>query len=184
MRAVYLKTLQRGKSQKGNVTFSLKQEWIWYLSLCIFLLVLSASSRSHGVHLLSCCFSHSQSSRLKWPDYVSAWLSGDPVVDSPKGTVSRLKKKRKPYIFFSHESLWKKIKRKWGWQWDKLNDDKTCFTQWFWIYKVTLFLRATGILVTAALIKVSRQRHFSTRNPHPYCPSRLLAFLHATIRSA
>lgn len=60
-------------------------------------------------------------------------------------------------FFFTHEALWgKKRKRKWGWQWDKLNDDKTeCFTQWVWIYKVTLFLRATGILVAAALIKIS-----------------------------
>lgn len=151
MRPIYLNVYgtkissNKGESQRSNAELSLKQKWLWELSLLVFALVLSAGSPSHDVRLLSCWCSPSCTRSLKWPDYMSAWLSNDSVTDSlqkqhstsmidPKSIKGKKKKKRKTFFFFlaQGKSLWKMKMRSSSEITHKLNHDKTeCFIQWF-----------------------------------------------------
>lgn len=123
-----------------------------------------------------CCFSHSWSSKLKWPDNMSAWLSDDPVAESLQNStahlwliqkVSRVKKKKESYFF----SQTRKIKMRGGseinWMMIKLSVLFSGFeftrSPCFWEQQKFMWL---------LLLSNSLRRHFSTRDPHPCCTSR------------
>lgn len=171
MRAIYLKAPQRGQSQKGNITFSSKQRWIWYLSPCVFALVLSTSSPSHNVQLLSMLLQsllvlqvkmtwQYACLTLRWPccrrlqnSTAHLWLIQK---------VSRVKKKEKKE---------RKIKMRGGseinWMMIKLSVLFSGFeftrSPCFWEQQKFMWL---------LLLSNSRRRHFSTRDPHSRCTSR------------